>query len=131
MGCKSGDAGKNSRLFSDAFYSSSLPAEVLEAVATNLTILKSPTVLRQWDGRFWAWEGCQDSFGSCHGSCTHVWNYAQALPHLFPSLERTLRETEFRVSQNTEGHQNLESTCLFRHRLTTSMLLPTDSWAGL
>lgn len=49
---------KNSRLFSDAFYSSSLPAEVLEAVATNLTILKSPTVLRQWDGRFWAWEGC-------------------------------------------------------------------------
>ena len=97
---------KNSRLFSDAFYSSSLPAEVLEAVATNLTILKSPTVLRQWDGRFWAWEGCQDSFGSCHGSCTHVWNYAQALPHLFPSLERTLRETEFRVSQNTEGHQN-------------------------
>lgn len=97
---------KNSRLFSDVFYSSSLPAEVLEAVATNLTILKSPTVLRQWDGRFWAWEGCQDSFGSCHGSCTHVWNYAQALPHLFPSLERTLRETEFRVSQNTEGHQN-------------------------
>ena len=95
---------KNSRLFSDAFYSSSLPAEVLEAVAANLTILKSPTVLRQWDGRFWAWEGC--SFGSCHGSCTHVWNYAQALPHLFPSLERTLRETEFRVSQNTEGHQN-------------------------
>ena len=96
---------KNSRLFSDAFYGSSLPAEVLEAVAANLTILKSPTVLRQWDGRFWAWEGCQDSFGSCHGSCTHVWNYAQALPHLFPSLERTLRETEFRVSQNTEGHQ--------------------------
>ena len=97
---------KNSRLFSDAFYSSSLPAEVLEAVPAYLTILKSPTVLRQWDGRFWAWEGCQDSFGSCHGSCTHVWNYAQALPHLFPSLERTLRETEFRVSQNTEGHQN-------------------------
>lgn len=93
-------------MLSEAFYSSSLPAEVLEAVAANLTILKSPTVLRQWDGRFWAWEGCQDSFGSCHGSCTHVWNYAQALPHLFPSLERTLRETEFRVSQNTEGHQN-------------------------
>lgn len=97
---------RNSRLFSDAFYGSSLPAEVLEAVAANLTILKSPTVLRQWDGRFWAWEGCQDSFGSCHGSCTHVWNYAQALPHLFPALERTLRETEFKVAQNAEGHQN-------------------------
>lgn len=96
----------NSRLFSNAFYASTLPAEVLEAIAANLTILKSPTVLRQWDGRFWAWEGCQDSFGSCHGSCTHVWNYAQALPHLFPALERTLRETEFKVAQNAEGHQN-------------------------
>ena len=102
----SGMLKKNSELFSDAFYSSTLPAEVVEAVAANLTILKSPTVLRQWDGRFWAWEGCQDSFGSCHGSCTHVWNYAQALPHLFPSLERTLRETEFNVAQNSEGHQN-------------------------
>lgn len=102
----SGMLKKNSELFSNAFYSSTLPAEVVEAVAANLTILKSPTVLRQWDGRFWAWEGCQDSFGSCHGSCTHVWNYAQALPHLFPSLERTLRETEFNVAQNSEGHQN-------------------------
>lgn len=97
---------KNSKLFSDAFYDSTLPDEVLEAIAANLTILKSPTVLRQWDGRFWAWEGCQDSWGSCHGSCTHVWNYAQVLPHLFPSLERTLRETEFRVAQNAKGHQN-------------------------
>lgn len=96
----------NSKLFSDAFYNSTLPAEVLEAVAANLTILKSPTVLRQTDGRFWAWEGCRDNIGSCHGTCTHVWNYAQALPHLFPSLERTLRETEFKVAQSVDGHQN-------------------------
>jgi hypothetical protein len=92
-------------LFTDAFYASTLPAEVTEAVAANLTILKSPTVLRQFDGRLWAWEGCGDSWGCCHGSCTHVWNYAQAVSHLFPSLERTLRETEFEVNQNKEGHQ--------------------------
>lgn len=97
---------KNSLLFKDAFYASTLPQEVIEAVAANLTILKSPTVLRQTDGRLWAWEGCADNEGSCHGSCTHVWNYAQALSHLFPSLERSLRETEFRVSQNETGHQN-------------------------
>ncbi|MDR1517250.1 MAG: hypothetical protein LBS52_03990 [Dysgonamonadaceae bacterium] len=99
----------DSEIFRDAFYRSSLPLEVMEAIAANLTILKSPTVLRQNDGRFWAWEGCGDNVGSCHGSCTHVWNYAQAVPHLFPKLERSLRETEFKISQNKEGHQNFRS----------------------
>jgi uncharacterized protein (DUF608 family) len=100
--------------FSECFYDSTLPAEVLEAVAANLTILKSPTVLRQSDGRLWAWEGCSDSSGCCHGSCTHVWNYAQAIPHLFPALERTLRETEFGPSQNEAGHQQFRSNLPIR-----------------
>jgi len=98
-----------SGLFKDAFYSTSLPAEVTEAVAANLTILKSPTVLRQYDGRLWSWEGCADSFGCCHGSCTHVWNYAQAFSHLFPALERSLRHTEFCEDQSIEGHQNFRA----------------------
>ncbi|MBF9255725.1 hypothetical protein I2I11_20675 [Pontibacter sp. 172403-2] len=96
---------KKSALFRDAFYASTLPAEVMEAVAANLTILKSPTVMRQYDGRMWNWEGCSDEWGCCHGSCTHVWNYAQAVPHLFPALERSLRHTEFCEDQNAEGHQ--------------------------
>jgi len=96
---------EKTKLFSDAFYDTSLPDEVVEAVAANLTILKSPTVQRQTDGRLWCWEGCSDSRGCCAGSCTHVWNYAQAIPHLFPDLERTLRETEFFVSQDERGHQ--------------------------
>lgn len=100
---------KNSLLFSSAFYKSSLPPEVIEAVAANLTILKSPTVMRQYDGRMWSWEGCGDNGGCCHGSCTHVWNYAQAVPHLFPALERTLRNTEFCESQDEKGHQNFRS----------------------
>jgi uncharacterized protein (DUF608 family) len=103
------DLKKKSGLFRDAFFSSSLPPEAIEAVAANLTILKSPTVLRQTDGRLWGWEGCGDNEGCCHGSCTHVWNYAQAISHLFPSLERTLRETEFMVSQNDQGHQVFRS----------------------
>ena len=91
--------------FTEAFYDTTLPEEVIESVANNLTILKSTTVMRQHDGRFWVWEGSGDNWGSCHGSCTHVWNYAQAVPHLFPRMERTLRETEFKVDQNKEGHQ--------------------------
>jgi uncharacterized protein (DUF608 family) len=100
---------KNSTLFSDAFYSSSLPPEVLEAIAANLTIIKSPTVLRQYDGRLWSWEGCGDEGGCCHGSCTHVWNYAQAIPHLFPALERSLRNTEFCENQDESGHQGFRA----------------------
>ena len=99
------DLKKNSQLFTDAFYGSSLPPEVLEAVSANLSILKSPTVMRQHDGRMWNWEGTGDTWGSCHGSCTHVWNYAQAVPHLFPAMERSLRETEFFINQDKEGHQ--------------------------
>jgi uncharacterized protein (DUF608 family) len=104
------DLKEKSELFSNSFYNSSLPPEVVEAVAANLTILKSPTVLRQKDGKLWAWEGCHDNSGCCYGSCTHVWNYAQAIPHLFPGLERTLRETEFTVSQNDPGHQNFRTS---------------------
>ncbi len=96
--------------FTRTFFASDLPPEVLEAVSANLSILKSPTVLRQKDGSLWAYEGCFDEgTGCCHGSCTHVWNYAQAIPHLFPQLERTLRETEFTVSQDERGHQTFRS----------------------
>jgi uncharacterized protein (DUF608 family) len=100
---------KKSKVFTDSYYASTLPDEVLEAVAANLTILKSPTVMRQYDGRLWNYEGCGDNWGCCHGSCTHVWNYAQAIPHLFPSLERSLRHTEFCESQSPTGHQTFRA----------------------
>lgn len=108
-----------SELFSNAFFRSTLPPEVLEAISANLTILKSPTVLRQRDGKLWNWEGCSDNSGCCAGSCTHVWNYAQAIPHLFPALERTLRHTEFWPSQDTAGHQTFRSALPIRPVATT------------
>ena len=95
--------------FTDCFYDTTLPAEVISAIAANLSILKSPTVLRQADGRLWCWEGCCDGDGCCPGSCTHVWNYAQALPHLFADLERSLRQTEFNENQDDRGHQMFRS----------------------
>jgi uncharacterized protein (DUF608 family) len=113
------DLLSKSELFCNAFYNSTLPPEVIEAIAANLTILKSPTVLRQRDGKLWNWEGCGDNSGCCAGSCTHVWNYAQAIPHLFPSLERTLRETEFFPSQDRDGHQTFRSALPIRPVATT------------
>jgi hypothetical protein len=108
------DLRARSLRFSECLHDTTLPPEVTEAVAANLSILKSPTVLRQDDGRMWAWEGCSDASGCCHGTCTHVWNYAQAVPHLFPALERTLRETEFGPSQAETGHQMFRASLPIR-----------------
>jgi len=90
--------------FKEALFSSTLPPYVLDAVSANLGILKSPTILRQENGNLWGWEGCFPDNGCCHGSCTHVWNYAQALPHLYPRLERTLRDLELVRSMDERGH---------------------------
>ena len=105
---------QRARSFADALHATDIPPIALEAVTANLGILRTPTVLRQHDGRLWAWEGSGEQQGSCHGSCTHVWNYAQALAHLFPELERSLRDSEFGDSQNDAGHQNFRSAIPLR-----------------
>jgi uncharacterized protein (DUF608 family) len=105
---------RKSLKFTRAFYDTTLPPEVVEAIAANLTILKSPTCLRERGGRFWGWEGCQDHSGCCAGSCTHVWNYAQTLCHLFPSLERSMREIEYLSSQDEMGHQAFRASLPIR-----------------
>ena len=100
---------RRTRAFTDALFSSTVPPVVLDAVSSNLAILKSPTVLRQANGNLWGWEGCFATSGCCHGTCTHVWNYAQAFPHLFPALERTLREQEYLRSIDGRGHVNFRA----------------------
>ncbi|QYM79153.1 hypothetical protein K0B96_00630 [Horticoccus luteus] len=77
---------------------SNLPAVVREAALFNLSTLRSQTCFRTEDGRFFGWEGIFDRHGSCHGSCTHVWNYEHATALLWPDLARSMRETEFSAS---------------------------------
>ena len=89
--------------FREALYTSTLPPEAIEAVGANLAVLKSPTVLRLTDGQFYGFEGCASHEGSCEGSCTHVWNYAHALPYLFPRLERSMRELDYTYNMNADG----------------------------
>ncbi len=91
------------RRFQEALFASTLPAEVLDAVSANISILKSATCLRLEDGEFYGFEGCHEQIGSCEGSCTHVWNYAYALPFLFPELERSMRRLNFRYSFREDG----------------------------
>ena len=94
---------RETKLFKDALYASSLPEAALEAVSANLSILKSATCMRLENGEFYAFEGCGPTEGCCEGSCTHVWNYAYALPYLFPKLERSMRDLEYRYSQREDG----------------------------
>ena len=89
--------------FRDSIFGSSLPPEIVDAVTGTLGVLRSATVIRLEGGEVWGWEGQHIHEGSCEGSCTHVWNYQQALSNLFPALERTLRETEFTYNQLPSG----------------------------
>jgi uncharacterized protein (DUF608 family) len=80
----------DTRLWRDTFYGGTLPHWLLERLHSTVSNLATGTA--QWwaDGRFWAWEGV----GCCHGTCTHVWNYAHAAARLFPELERSAREMQ-------------------------------------
>ena len=89
--------------FKNAIHKSTLPAWIIDAVSSNLSVLKSPTVLRYEDGSIWAWEGVMQNHGSCDGSCQHVWNYAYAMPFLFPKLERSLRENTLKYGLRDTG----------------------------
>ena len=92
-----------SRQFSHALHTSTLPPAVIDALASTITVIRSPTCFRLEDGTFLSWEGCHDTEGCCEGSCTHVWNYAQTLAFLFPALERTMRRVEFQLETDESG----------------------------
>jgi uncharacterized protein (DUF608 family) len=94
---------KRSRAFQESLFDSSYPASVIDAVGSQISILKTPTCLRTTDGSFWAWEGCCDQTGCCAGTCSHVWNYAQAMAYLFPALERSARNTDYNHGLRKDG----------------------------
>ncbi len=89
--------------FMNAFVHSSLPDVVKEAALFNLSTLRSQTVFRIRDGHMMGWEGVMDDFGSCQGSCTHVWNYEVATPFLFGELAQTMRDVEFNYASDASG----------------------------
>jgi uncharacterized protein (DUF608 family) len=102
-----------SRLFHKALFSSSLPPVVIDALAANITVMRSPTCFRLEDGTFASWEGCFDDAGSCEGNCTHVWNYAQTLAFLFPELERSMLRVAFNLETDADGRMAFRTHRIF------------------
>lgn len=92
---------KETFAFHEAYYKeSTLPYWLIQRIMMPVSTLATETC--QWwaTDKFWAWEGV----GSCEGTCTHVWGYAQAMAALFPELERNLREkTDYSVSLREDG----------------------------
>lgn len=102
---------RDSRTFSEAFYGTTLPGYVLEAVANNITVLRSPTCFRIENGDFFGWEGVDRTAGCGAGTCTHVWNYAQTVAFLFPELERSMRRIEFLLETGEDGKMAYRTYC--------------------
>lgn len=100
---------KETLSFVNAFSQSSYPDVIKEAALFNLSTLRSQTVFRIPSGHLMGWEGVMDRFGSCQGSCTHVWNYETATPYLFGSLAQTMRDVEFNYATNAKGLMNFRA----------------------
>lgn len=80
----------DTRAWRDNYYDSTLPYWLLDRLHLTVDCLATGTTMWWKSGRFWAWEGVI----SCHGTCTHVYNYAQSTAFLFPELERNVRELQ-------------------------------------
>jgi uncharacterized protein (DUF608 family) len=99
--------------FREALFESSLPPEVVDAVSGTMVVVRSNTCFWLENGRFYGWEGCFDHGGSCHGSCTHVWAYAQSLAFLFPSLETSMLRTAFLDEVEDSGKMRFRAVSHF------------------
>ncbi len=97
------DLTERTHEFVDTLTTATLPKPFIEAALFNLSTLRSQTTFRTADGRFYGWEGNDNTRGSCFGSCTHVWNYEQATPFLFGGLAKIMRENEFLHATRDDG----------------------------
>ncbi len=110
--CKYADANwerlvRDTRLFHDTFFDSTLPFYVLDRVSSQCSTLSTRVVNWTKSDNFYGWEGLGVVGGPgpayTPGSCTHVWNYEQTLAHLFPALERKMREMNLGPGLQSDG----------------------------
>lgn len=87
-------------LWQKTLYDATLPHWFLERTFLNIGTLATANTYRFANDRFWGWEGVN----ACEGTCTHVWQYAQAMGRIFPSLERDARQrTDLGIAMQPDG----------------------------
>ena len=85
--------------YHDAIYDTTLPYYVVDALTSQADVIRSQTCMWSEAGHFLGFEGN----ACCPMNCTHVWNYAQTMAKLFPSLERNVREIDLGVQLRENG----------------------------
>ncbi|MCE0510818.1 GH116 family glycosyl-hydrolase [Microbacterium aurugineum] len=116
-----GELERTTEAFVEALYGGSLDPVLADAVGANIAAVRSTTgfVVESPNAElgegpvFAAWEGSFDHGGSCEGTCTHVWSYAQTLAWLFPSLERSARRVEYLLETDAAGAQKFRGNRVF------------------
>ncbi len=92
---------RETKLFHQTFYDSTLPRWLLDCVTANAALIRSPIFVWLEDGTFAGFEGAD---ACCPMNCTHVYNYAMSTAFLFPTLERNVRETDLKVQMHPTEH---------------------------
>ena len=135
---------QRTRLYHETLYQSNIPEEFLDAISSQVVILRGPTCWWSEDGYFAGFEG---SYGCCPLNCTHVWNYAQSHARLFPEVGRNMRisdlvtylhssgETSHRQHEPhgafIDGHCATISAALREHQLSADNSFLEKIWPGL
>ena len=91
------------KTFVNSLVNSDIPEEIKESALFNLAHLRTQLAFRIKSGQLFGWEGLFDDYGSCFGSCTHVWNYEQTTAFLFGELSKTMRDVEYGYATDDTG----------------------------
>ncbi|MBI4873772.1 MAG: hypothetical protein HY822_03955 [Acidobacteria bacterium] len=100
---------QRSQRYRDAMWATTLPAAVIDAVSSQASILRTNTVMVLDGKKTLAFEGCNDNAGCCPMNCTHVYNYEQSLAHLYPDLERSVRDIDFLTNLRPDGSMSFRT----------------------
>jgi len=110
---------EKTELFAYTLYDSTLPREIVDSVSTQLSTMRTPTLMWLEDGTIACFEGCSISSGCCPMNCTHVYNYEQSIAFTFPSIERRMRELDLGIQMENNG--------MIHHRTVIPLDHPRES----